>query len=159
MISKVVLLVFYLIFILLKRNQVGCLKCYVCGNDSNPCADFELNKEKFVQECKTSDRGCFLETKGAKKTTRSCNSQGLNDCQTANKVEYCFCSTDLCNDNGGKFFNPTDDEDLLDEGSGTKQVSPVTVEPKVIAKGSSSKLFSKDECLQFSLILYFAIMY
>lgn len=29
--------------------------------------------------------------------TRTCDSLPINDCQTANGIEYCYCNTDLCN--------------------------------------------------------------
>lgn len=37
----------------------------------------------------------------------------------ANEVEYCFCSSELCNTSTNKLSDITDDEDLI-EGSGTK---------------------------------------
>ncbi|KAG5871477.1 hypothetical protein JTB14_002804 [Gonioctena quinquepunctata] len=99
MIGKAAILMFSSLFVLIKENQVNGLKCYVCDDEgTNPCYNFEFDKNKFIQECSALEKGCFTESHVNKKY-RSCASQTLNDCKVANGVEYCFCSTELCNDN------------------------------------------------------------
>lgn len=46
--------------------------------------------------------------------TRSCEKIAFDTCQTANKVDYCYCMGELCN----KYSRPSDDEDTELEGSG-----------------------------------------
>lgn len=53
--------------------------------------------------------------------TRKCEIIALEDCKVANKVSYCYCSTDLCNGEmiiRANDFTNNDDEDSETEGSG-----------------------------------------
>ncbi|CAG9855494.1 unnamed protein product [Phyllotreta striolata] len=123
--SKLNIIILYLIT--LKSNELNALRCYVCSDDiSLPCTNFESEKEKYIQECDRSQKGCFLKIEGDNRT-RSCVDKELDDCKTANGVEYCFCSSDLCNDIRGKLAGITDDEDLV-EGSGSKIILDKTKE-------------------------------
>ncbi|CAH1103299.1 unnamed protein product [Psylliodes chrysocephalus] len=108
-----------LLLITFKGKELNGLRCYVCSDDGTvPCLNFDSEKGKFIQQCDRSQKGCFLKIEGNNKT-RSCVDKKLDDCKMANEVEYCFCSSELCNTSTNKLSDITDDEDLI-EGSGTK---------------------------------------
>ena len=54
--------------------------------------------------------------------SKDCENFKINDCATANKELYCYCTIDLCNGFNKKssITVPSDDEDLV-EGSGTNE--------------------------------------
>ncbi|XP_028128895.1 protein Abitram isoform X2 [Diabrotica virgifera virgifera] len=86
-----------LILVTFKGGLSSGLRCYVCSDGGDmPCINFDSEKEKFVQQCSASQKGCHLKVEGDKKI-RSCFEKKIDDCKVANEVEYCFCSTDLCN--------------------------------------------------------------
>lgn len=43
--------------------------------------------------------------------SRTCERIGLDDCKTANFIEYCYCTKDLCNENHGGI-----DDEGFDDG-------------------------------------------
>lgn len=66
---------------------------------------------------------------------RTCDILPINDCQTANGVEYCYCNTDLCNKKTGipikvKHETLFDDEDTSDidefESSGFGSIDTIS---------------------------------
>ncbi|XP_072402676.1 uncharacterized protein [Diabrotica undecimpunctata] len=119
-----------LILVTFKGGLSSGLRCYVCSDGSDmPCINFDSEKEKYVQQCGASQKGCHLKVEGDKKI-RSCFEKKIDDCKVANEVEYCFCSTDLCNSGKGKFSSITDDEDLI-EGSGTRVIFDVSKEKEL----------------------------
>ncbi|KAG4069685.1 hypothetical protein HA402_014708 [Bradysia odoriphaga] len=92
--------------------------CYVCGKGSQEpftqtskgkleysdmdmplsCDEFDstTNLEKFIFTCPSNYVGCITHSDGID-VTRTCEQLAINDCQTANGVEYCYCTEDLCN--------------------------------------------------------------
>nr|CAI5849317.1 unnamed protein product [Callosobruchus analis] len=103
-------------------NESQARKCYVCGDEGDPpCKNFEMDKEMFSKQCNPSDQACLIKIEGRKRV-RTCEKEKIEDCKIANGVKYCFCTTDLCNDNETRFSTPTDDEDIL-EGSGSENDS------------------------------------
>ncbi|GLV45120.1 uncharacterized protein CBL_14307 [Carabus blaptoides fortunei] len=97
-------------------------KCYVCGpnnGDANAtdipsCKLFDPNSTKFIRICPTTSMGCSLQINGTV-YTRSCEKIAFDTCQTANKVDYCYCMGELCNRYSTQL---SDDEDTSFEGSG-----------------------------------------
>lgn len=82
------------------------------------CSNFESSsKVSYIKECPPETHSCSIQQSG-NIVTRSCENIQLDDCKTANNIEYCYCSRDLCND---VFVvnNVSDDEDLF-EGSGVR---------------------------------------
>ncbi|XP_050312058.1 uncharacterized protein LOC126747442 [Anthonomus grandis grandis] len=118
----------------------GCfgIRCYVCDEEgeTEACSAFRIGDPKFVRECGDGFRSCRLSQKADDATvlSRSCETIRLHDCKMANSVEFCYCTTDLCNS-----FNldirPEDDEidpvgETL-EGSGKEpEESTTTTKPE-----------------------------
>ena len=44
---------------------------------------------------------------------RTCASIGVDDCETANGVTYCYCKNELCNNPSKKLSNPNPGSGLL----------------------------------------------
>lgn len=93
---------------------------------------------------------------------RSCEDIKLNDCKKANHVEYCYCSTDLCNGLSIIFGNgqnlPPDDEDA-NEGSGSNVLFRETSSiPSIFIE--TTKSTSKGIMLKsyFTFILIFLLL-
>lgn len=71
---------------------------------------------------------------------RMCAHLAMNDCKTANLVEYCYCTGNLCNSGAVKEVHtkPSDDDEDLAEGSGMgATVLPQT--PKSTSTTTTSK--------------------
>lgn len=121
------LLVNVIYVLLLLARSATSLNCYVCGFEEHlNCTNFDnSNKESFAKKCPLESKGCIRQTEGEKITNMGCDDFHLNDCQSANGIEYCYCNTNLCNGNTpikkSISHNPglNDDEDLS-EGSGFK---------------------------------------
>lgn len=71
--------------------------------------------------------------------TRTCDQLPINDCQTANGVEYCYCTTDLCNDrkvlpSRKKPDTLYDDEDTSEEyeSSGYSSIDTINSDETVV---------------------------
>ncbi|CAL8100583.1 unnamed protein product [Orchesella dallaii] len=63
------------------------------------CASFgSHNAKHFEFKCPPEYVGCLLRIHG-RNESRSCFKHPLNDCKTANSVEFCYCTGALCNDN------------------------------------------------------------
>ncbi|XP_076264735.1 uncharacterized protein LOC143198955 [Rhynchophorus ferrugineus] len=111
------------------------IKCYICGGEREtlPCSDFQIDDPKFQEEC-GNHRSCKTTRKVSDNgiLSRSCESLDIEDCKTANSVEYCFCRRDFCN-----HISPSDEEDENPgdflEGSGKQ----ITDDP-VIAKTATT---------------------
>lgn len=96
-------------------------------------------------------------------TVRSCEDIKLNDCKKANHVEYCYCSTDLCNGLNIIFGNgqniPPDDEDSMNEGSGSNVlIRETTAIPSILTE--TTKSTSKGIMLKsyFTFLLIFLLL-
>ncbi|CAH1955653.1 unnamed protein product [Acanthoscelides obtectus] len=133
-------------FVLFIVNEGQARKCYICGDEGDPpCKNFEMDKETFSKQCNPSDQACLLKISGRKRV-RSCEKERIEDCKIANGVKYCFCTTDLCNDDETRFVTPTDDEDIL-EGSGIKMIPSLTEKPQV------SVVVSSASSVNFTILL------
>lgn len=129
----------------LGRN-VAALQCFVCdeGLQSLSCDNFNSNNYTYAKDCPPNASGsCSITIVRSKLSfqllqsilqifsivdqiiSRACESHRLHDCKMANAVEYCFCTSDLCNGDKHKYIGPLDDEDFT-EGSGLK-VTPTSV--------------------------------
>lgn len=64
-------------------------------------------------------------------TFRDCESLNINDCSRANNIEYCYCSHDLCN--GRWIPNADDEDDGIEEGSGSSVAPSTTVRTATIS--------------------------
>lgn len=150
--------------------------CYVCGAGSEEpfmqtsrgkleysdmdiplsCDEFETsdNLDKFIFTCPSNYVGCITQSDGTD-VTRTCDVLSLNDCQTANGVEYCYCADDLCNNRKlipvpPKHDTFYDDEDASDmdafESSGYGASDTIaedtmdTVETTITASSAASSL-------------------
>ncbi|ODN00685.1 hypothetical protein Ocin01_06002 [Orchesella cincta] len=61
------------------------------------CASFgSHNAKHFEFKCPPEFVGCLLRIHG-RNESRSCFKHPLNDCKTANSVEFCYCTGALCN--------------------------------------------------------------
>ncbi|EFA11277.2 uncharacterized protein LOC103314647 isoform X1 [Tribolium castaneum] len=125
-------------------------QCYVCGPKANiSCDKFDPTDKTFIKEC-PSAQACSIQTHG-NLVERSCEEIGIRDCKTANNVQYCFCSENLCN---GKTINFTDDEDLNDEGSGVSVITnTIQKEHKTIHTASQSSQVQLYFCSTWISIL------
>ncbi|XP_055635241.1 uncharacterized protein LOC129775061 [Toxorhynchites rutilus septentrionalis] len=64
------------------------------------CEDFERDREeldKYVLECPPSYTSCLTQVDGDMELRTCGESLSINDCKSANKIDYCYCSEDLCN--------------------------------------------------------------
>ncbi|CAH0562039.1 unnamed protein product [Brassicogethes aeneus] len=142
---------FMILFIALLHIGINlALKCYICGGNADiTCDNFDPSNTTFIKECNKNLKSCNRKTIGMS-VKRTCEKLKLNDCQTANNVEYCYCTKDLCN--GDKLLETTDDEDIL-EGSGvdTNSINNViaTMKPKT----------SQASIKEISYIFYITIIY
>ncbi|KAL1516713.1 hypothetical protein ABEB36_000589 [Hypothenemus hampei] len=107
-------------------SRTSSLKCYSCGEyeeDKNSCANFTIQDPKFSRECPEDTKSCRLTRKPNDNLilSRTCESIKLDDCKTANSIEFCYCTKDLCN-----AINPLnddeDDDDLDDFFEGNEKV-------------------------------------
>ncbi|ERL84360.1 uncharacterized protein LOC125505428 [Dendroctonus ponderosae] len=111
------------------------LQCYTCGGQedgSTSCVEFQSNEHPgYVKDCGADGKSCRLtrEVSENRILSRSCEAIELNDCKTANSIEFCYCTKDLCNS-----MSPPDDEEDDEEqaknieGSGRKSESENEIE-------------------------------
>jgi len=100
-------------------------KCFVCGPDSGKYEDIhELKRtfpdaevplcskysgkmrEAFIRECPTNSKGCLTKIEVEGSIMRTCAPVKIDDCQIANSVTYCYCSTDKCNTPDRRLSDP-----------------------------------------------------
>jgi len=106
-------------------------RCFVCAPNTRKYADFqELKKmfgdtkipkcshyhnsrrHDFIQECPKDSKGCLTQFEDGS-MLRTCASIGVDDCETANGVTYCYCKNELCNNPSKKLSNPNPGSGLL----------------------------------------------
>uniref|UniRef100_A0A6P7F0T1 Protein Abitram n=1 Tax=Diabrotica virgifera virgifera TaxID=50390 RepID=A0A6P7F0T1_DIAVI len=57
-----------LILVTFKGGLSSGLRCYVCSDGGDmPCINFDSEKEKFVQQCSASQKGCHLKVEAGKR--------------------------------------------------------------------------------------------
>lgn len=84
----------------------------------------------------------------------------FRDCRAANGVKYCFCDDNLCNDKERIYIDhnmiTTDDEDLLDEGSGIKSTDAenINVTIKNVSSAINIKTYLPLVYLIITSVLY-----
>ncbi|XP_058455133.1 uncharacterized protein LOC131432704 [Malaya genurostris] len=64
------------------------------------CEDFERDQDeldKYVLECPSTYTSCLTQVDGDMELRTCGESLTINDCKSANKIDYCYCSEDLCN--------------------------------------------------------------
>lgn len=100
-------------------------KCFVCGPDSGKYEDVhELKRtfpdaevplcskysgkmrEAFIRECPTTSKGCLTKIEVGGSIMRTCAPVKIDDCQIANAVTYCYCSSDKCNTPDRRLSDP-----------------------------------------------------
>lgn len=100
-------------------------RCYICGEgaeapfrtmatmtgagDGAPaalpriaptCEDFERDRDEmdqYVHECPPTYTSCLTQVDGDMELRTCGESLSINDCKSANKIDYCYCNEDLCN--------------------------------------------------------------
>jgi len=97
-------------------NTGLCHKCYVCAPDSGKleditqlkkyfpdtvipaCSQYKPHlKDQYLLECPpTSSSGCLTKYEDYS-VTRTCAPVAIDDCKTANSVQYCYCKSEGCN--------------------------------------------------------------
>lgn len=138
------------IMLAINMGMTAARQCYVCGEGSkdifqhltagvewdgngqqplesstwNRCWDGESKwpSEGLVRECPEGYLGCLTQVSrgGGGDVMRTCDPLALNDCKTANGIQYCYCNEDLCN----RHHQESDDEDYEDySGMGPDQDS------------------------------------
>lgn len=98
-----------------------CHQCYVCSPDDGKAEDLaQLSKffpdtqvpscsqyrphlaPHYLLDCPPATaQGCLTKFEGSS-VMRTCAPVAIDDCKTANSVQYCYCSTPGCNSPGGK---------------------------------------------------------
>uniref|UniRef100_A0A182RSC3 Protein sleepless n=1 Tax=Anopheles funestus TaxID=62324 RepID=A0A182RSC3_ANOFN len=91
-------------------------KCYICGEGADgpfrtlpthhgqssvptvegTCEDFRP-EEKYAFDCPPTYTSCLTQVDGEIEIRTCGESLAINDCKSANSIDYCYCSTDLCN--------------------------------------------------------------
>ncbi|XP_062563704.1 uncharacterized protein LOC134226751 [Armigeres subalbatus] len=64
------------------------------------CEDFERDRnelDKYVLECPPAYTSCLTQVDGDMEVRTCGENLPINDCKSANKIDYCYCSVDLCN--------------------------------------------------------------
>lgn len=64
------------------------------------CEDFERDRdemEQYVHECPPMYTSCLTQVDGDMELRTCGESLSINDCKSANKIDYCYCNEDLCN--------------------------------------------------------------
>ncbi|XP_021709673.1 uncharacterized protein LOC110679431 isoform X1 [Aedes aegypti] len=64
------------------------------------CEDFERDRnelDKYVLECPPAYTSCLTQVDGDVEVRTCGENLPINDCKSANKIDYCYCSVDLCN--------------------------------------------------------------
>ncbi|XP_065084389.1 uncharacterized protein LOC135706670 [Ochlerotatus camptorhynchus] len=64
------------------------------------CEDFERDLDeldKYVLECPPTYTSCLTQVDGDMELRTCGENLPINDCKSANKIDYCYCSEDLCN--------------------------------------------------------------
>ncbi|CAL8102143.1 unnamed protein product [Orchesella dallaii] len=63
------------------------------------CSAFDpyVDTGRFEFDCPPTYGGCLLRIHGSN-ISRACSRYRVNDCKKANSVEFCYCTTPLCND-------------------------------------------------------------
>ncbi|XP_038118050.1 uncharacterized protein LOC119769486 isoform X2 [Culex quinquefasciatus] len=97
-------------------------RCYICGEGAEApfrttmmattgtaaavpriaptCEDFERDRdemEQYEHECPPSYTSCLTQVDGDMELRTCGESLSINDCKSANKIDYCYCNDDLCN--------------------------------------------------------------
>uniref|UniRef100_A0AAG5D4W3 Activin types I and II receptor domain-containing protein n=1 Tax=Anopheles atroparvus TaxID=41427 RepID=A0AAG5D4W3_ANOAO len=95
---------------------VDARKCYICGEGADgpfktlpthggqssvptvegTCEDFRP-EEKYAFDCPPTYTSCLTQVDGDIETRTCGESLAINDCKSANNIDYCYCSEDLCN--------------------------------------------------------------
>lgn len=158
MMSTIWILACILTTLVFTTNGVhGKQRCYVCipntgmviseivklfpsGPEIPLCNKFKKGKKEFMRDCPDDEdyKGCIHERNGTH-VAKTCTTVDVDDCKSANGIEYCYCTGHLCNTENVPAEDPrpakevprdssegqerppssaTDDEDI-DEGSGT----------------------------------------
>nr|XP_040222496.2 uncharacterized protein LOC120949330 [Anopheles coluzzii]XP_040222497.2 uncharacterized protein LOC120949330 [Anopheles coluzzii]XP_040222498.2 uncharacterized protein LOC120949330 [Anopheles coluzzii] len=91
-------------------------KCYICGEGADgpfrtlpthhgqssvptvegTCEDFRP-EEKYAFDCPPTYTSCLTQVDGDIEIRTCGENLAINDCKSANSIDYCYCSTDLCN--------------------------------------------------------------
>ncbi|XP_053693774.1 uncharacterized protein LOC128741770 isoform X2 [Sabethes cyaneus] len=64
------------------------------------CEDFERDQDeldKYVLDCPPTYTSCLTQVDGDMELRTCGENLSINDCKSANKIDYCYCSEDLCN--------------------------------------------------------------
>merc|ERR1712156_489378 len=70
------------------------------------CSHYHKSRHhEFIQECPKDSEGCLTQFEDGS-MLRTCASIGVDDCETANGVTYCYCKNELCNNPSKKLSNP-----------------------------------------------------
>merc|ERR1712223_465403 len=83
------------------------------------CSHYHKSRHhEFIQECPKDSEGCLTQFEGHYlqyhgSMLRTCASIGVDDCETANGVTYCYCKNELCNNPSKKLSNPNPGSGLL----------------------------------------------
>ncbi|XP_055605270.1 uncharacterized protein LOC129753477 [Uranotaenia lowii] len=67
---------------------------------ASSCDDFERDRtelDKYVLECPPSYTSCLTQVDGDVELRMCGEPLAINDCKSANMVDYCYCNEDLCN--------------------------------------------------------------
>ncbi|XP_050084258.1 uncharacterized protein LOC126570507 [Anopheles aquasalis] len=85
-------------------------KCYVCGEGADApfkslatvptvegtCEGFRP-EEKYAFDCPPTYTSCLTQVDGDIEMRTCGENFAINDCKSANGINYCYCSTELCN--------------------------------------------------------------
>uniref|UniRef100_A0A182Q4Z2 Uncharacterized protein n=1 Tax=Anopheles farauti TaxID=69004 RepID=A0A182Q4Z2_9DIPT len=95
---------------------VDARKCYICGEGADgpfrtlpthhgqssvptvegTCEGFRP-EEKYAFDCPPAYTSCLTQVDGEIEIRTCGENLAINDCKSANSIDYCYCSTDLCN--------------------------------------------------------------
>ncbi|XP_058822461.1 uncharacterized protein LOC131684012 isoform X2 [Topomyia yanbarensis] len=82
------------------HNSSGSSGGNTLPNIVTTCEDFERDQDeldKYVLECPSTYTSCLTQVDGDMELRTCGESLSINDCKSANKIDYCYCSEDLCN--------------------------------------------------------------
>jgi len=146
-------------------SSVFSLKCYVCGPDNGipeemlqlrrsfpqikiqACSAYKpAMKDLYLVDCPANSNGCLTEIEADGSVKRTCASIGIDDCQSANGVNYCYCSTPGCNNPSPRLADPAPRHGhKIDFNAGHGLNTPVDDEDTVIGGAEGSGDGGEDD--------------
>eukprot|EP00096_Caligus_rogercresseyi_P011226 TRINITY_DN434_c2_g1_i1.p1 TRINITY_DN434_c2_g1~~TRINITY_DN434_c2_g1_i1.p1 ORF type:complete len:248 (-),score=53.40 TRINITY_DN434_c2_g1_i1:1118-1861(-) len=143
-------------------NEVLGLINEFSGDTIQKCEDFrESDREGFIKECPEDSIGCLTQFQD-RTFLRSCARVGIDICEEANNVTYCYCSSNECNTPEPRLVDPPsyishnnelfeDDEDSYEASGGSESSGQeynsldediTEFPPVIILEGNNDSFFS-----------------